>query len=159
MPEITDQNQTILTTAGLSKLKAELDELRNQRRPAVLERIKEAVSHGDLSENAEYDEAKNEQAFLEGRINELTAMLKNPKIVKTNAGEGGKVTLGSTVKVKHNGSGSAFTIVGHAEADPDGGLISNESPLGRALLGAKVGDEVTVETPRGATTYRVASIG
>ena len=157
MPELTDQ--TILTTAGLSKLKAELDDLKNKRRPAVLGRIKEAVSHGDLSENSEYEDAKNEQAFVEGRINELQAMLKNPKIVKTNDGDHGKVALGSVVTVKHNGSNSKFTIVGHAEADPDGGLISNESPLGRALLGAAVRDTVTVETPRGGTTYEVASIG
>ena len=157
MPEVTDQ--TILTSVGLTKLKAELEDLKNNRRPAVVARIKEAISYGDLSENSEYEDAKNEQGFVEGRINELTTMLKNPKIVKTNAGEGGKVTLGSAVTVKHNGSSSNFTIVGHAEADPDSGLISNESPLGQALLGAKVGDQVTVETPRGATTYEVASIG
>lgn len=157
MPEVTDQ--TILTAAGLNKLKAELEELKKSRRPAVLERIKEAVSHGDLSENSEYEDAKNEQAFVEGRINELSAMLKNPKIVKANDGDHGKVALGSSVKVKHNGSTSAFTIVGHAEADPDSGLISNESPLGQALLGAAVGDKVTVETPRGGTTYEVAAIG
>lgn len=157
MPETTDQ--TVLTAAGLDKLKAELKDLEETRRPAVLARIKEAISYGDLSENSEYEDAKNEQAFIEGRISELSHMLKNPKIVKANAGEGGKVALGSVVKVKTGNSSSTFTIVGPAEADPDSGLVSHESPIGQALVGAAVGDTVTVETPRGATEYRVVSIG
>lgn len=157
MAQITDQ--TVLTAAGLDKLKTELKELEDTRRPAVLARIKEAISYGDLSENSEYEDAKNEQAFVEGRISELNHMLKNPKIVKANAGEGGKVALGSVVKVKHNGSRSTFTVVGPAEADPENGLISHESPIGRALVGRAVGESVEVETPGGATKYQIVSIG
>lgn len=157
MPETTDQ--TVLTAAGLDKLKAELKDLQDNRRPSVLARIKEAISYGDLSENSEYEDAKNEQSFIEGRIGELTHMLKNPKIVKANAGEGGKVALGSVVKVKHHRTGSTFTIVGPAEADPDNGLVSHESPIGQALVGAAVGDTVSVDTPRGATKYVIISIG
>jgi transcription elongation factor GreA len=152
-------DQTYLTNAGLDRLKSELEDLKGTRRPRVLERLKEAVSHGDLSENSEYEDAKNEQAFVEGRIVELERLLKDPKIVKANSGDNGKVTLGSTVKVKHNGSNSTFTIVGPAEADPDSGSVSNESPLGQGLVGKAVGDKVTVETPRGETDYQIVSIG
>ena len=150
-------DQTYLTTAGLDKLKAELQDLKDNKRPQVISRIKEAVSYGDLSENSEYEDAKNEQAFVEGRIAELEAMLKNSKIVRGTGGDGA-VALGSKVKVKHNGNQSEFTLVGHAEADPTDGLISNESPLGQALLGKKVGERTQVETPKGATTYEIVSV-
>jgi transcription elongation factor GreA len=152
----TDQN-TYLTAAGLDKLKAELADLKDNRRPAVIGRLKDALSHGDLSENAEYEEAKNEQAFVEGRIAELEGMLKNSQIVDGNQNTG-SVGLGAKVKVKHNGETSTFTIVGPAEADPGEGLISNESPLGQALLDQKVGEKTSVETPKGATTYEIISI-
>ncbi len=150
-------NQTILTTAGLDKLKAELIDLKENRRPAVIARIKEAVSHGDLSENSEYEDAKNEQGFIEGRIVELESMLEGAQIV--SASSGSTVELGSTVTVTHDGKSSSFTIVGPAEADPVSGLISNESPLGASLLGSAIGDTVSVETPRGKTTYAIAKIG
>jgi transcription elongation factor GreA len=123
----------------------------------VIARLKDALSHGDLSENAEYEEAKNEQAFVEGRITELENMLKNAEIVTGNQNDG-SVGLGAKVKVKHNGDSSVFTIVGPAEADPGEGLISNESPIGQALLNKKVGDTATVETPKGATKYEIISI-
>jgi transcription elongation factor GreA len=152
----TDQS-TYLTSAGLDKLKAELTDLKDNRRPAVISRLKDALSHGDLSENAEYEEAKNEQAFVEGRISELEGMLKNAEIVTGNQNVG-SVGLGAKVKVKHHGDTSVFTIVGPAEADPGEGLISNESPLGQALLNKQVGDKASVETPKGATTYEVVSI-
>lgn len=150
-------DQTILTAAGLDKLKAELEDLKENKRPAVIARIKEAVSYGDLSENSEYEDAKNEQGFIEGRIAELQGMLDTAQIVESS-GSSDVVQLGSVVDVS-NGSDSTFTIVGPAEADPTGGLISNESPLGQALLGAKVGDKVSVETPRGTQTYTVKKIG
>lgn len=153
MPE----QQTYLTTAGLDKLKAELAELKDERRPAVIGRLKDALSHGDLSENAEYEEAKNEQAFVEGRIAELEGLLKNSQIVSGNQNDG-SVGLGATVKVKHDGKNSTFTIVGAAEADPTEGLISNESPLGKALLDKQTGETATVETPKGATKYEILSI-
>ena len=149
-------DQTFLTSAGLDKLKAELDDLKNNKRPQVLARIKEAVSYGDLSENSEYEDAKNEQAFVEGRIAELENMLKTSKIV--SGGNGDSVALGSKVKVKHNGSNSDFTVVGPAEADPTSGLISNESPLGMALIGKKVGETAEVETPKGTTKYTIAAL-
>lgn len=150
-------SQTILTTAGLDKLKAELVDLKDNRRPAVIARIKEAVSHGDLSENSEYEDAKNEQGFIEGRIVELESMLEDAQIVSAKSGS--TVELGSTVTVTHDGKKSSFTIVGPAEADPTSGLISNESPLGAALLGSTIGDSVSVVTPRGETIYAVTKIG
>lgn len=155
---MTEQS-TYLTIAGLDKLKAELEDLKTNKRPQVIQRIKEAISYGDLSENSEYEDAKNEQAFVEGRIATLEKMLQTSKIVKSNDGDGGKVALGSTAHVKHNGSKSTFTIVGPAEADPEGGLISNESPLGQALLGKAPKEKAVVETPKGATTYEIVSIG
>lgn len=154
MPE---QN-TYLTTAGLDKLKAELKALKDERRPAVIERIKEAVAYGDLSENSEYEDAKNEQALVEGRIAELERLLENPQIVKTGKSGNGQVALGSKVTVKHNGSSSTYTIVGPAEADPSGGQISNESPIGQALLGKAKGDEAVVETPKGNVKYTITSV-
>ena len=150
--------QTYLTAAGLDKLKAELTDLTENQRPTVIKRIKEALAHGDLSENSEYDDAKNEQAFIEGRISELERLLQNATIVQKGSTDG-TVSLGSTVKVKHNGDQSTFTIVGHAEADPTNGMISNESPIGQALLGKAKGEEVTVETPRGSTKYAIVSVG
>lgn len=151
--------ETVLTATGLANLKTELEELKITKRPEIVTRIEEALAYGDLSENSEYDDAKNEQAFVEGRISELEEMIATAKVVKSNDGDGGKVTLGTVVKVKHNGSVSTFTIVGSAEADPSKGLISHESPLGEALLGHKVGDQVEFETPKGMTTYTVESIG
>src|SRR5688572_20917810 len=123
---MTDQ-QTYLTNAGLDKLKAELADLVDNQRPMVVKRIKEALAHGDLSENSEYDDAKNEQAFIEGRIVELEKLLQTATIVNHGAGDG-TVSLGSKVKVKHGNDQTTFTIVGHAEADPSNGMISNESP-------------------------------
>ncbi len=151
--------QTILTKAGLDKLQAELADLKETKRPLIVKRIEEALAYGDLSENSEYDDAKNEQAFVEGRISQLDEMLATAKIVSSNAGDHGKVTVGTIVKVKHNGSSSTFTIVGPAEADPAGGLISNESPLGQALLGKEVNEKAVAETPKGQVEYTIVSIG
>lgn len=154
---MAEQN-TYLTTAGLDKLKAELKELKEGRRPAVIARIKEAVAYGDLSENSEYEDAKNEQALVEGRIVELERLLENPQIVKPGKNGNGDVALGSKVTVKHNGNSSTYTIVGPAEADPTEGLISNESPIGRALLGKGKGEEAVVETPKGNAKYAITSV-
>lgn len=148
---------TYLTSAGLDKLKDELQELKNARRPQVIERIREAVSHGDLSENSEYEDAKNEQGFIEGRIVELEKMLAGAKIVQSGKSNG-EVSLGSNITLKHNGKSSSFTIVGPAEADPGNGLISNESPLGQALLGKKVSEKTAVTTPKGEMYYQIVSI-
>lgn len=148
-----------LTSAGLDKLKAELLDLTQNKRPHVVKRIKESIAQGDLSENSEYEDAKNEQGFIEGRITELQQMLDRAEIVKANSGRDGSITLGTTFSVKHNSKTSKFTVVGPAEADPGNGLISNESPIGQTLLGKKVGDKAMVATPKGETTYRVVSIG
>ncbi len=151
------EQATYLTEDGVQKLQAELEELKTVRRPAVIRRIKEAISYGDLSENSEYDDAKNEQAFVEGRIVELEKTLQHSEVV-SKSGHGGTVSVGSTVKVKHHGSNSSFMIVGAAEADPDQGKISNESPLGQGLLGKQTGDDAVVTTPKGETTYTITAV-
>ncbi len=147
---------TYLTQTGLDKLHAELDELVSERRPAVLARIKDAVSHGDLSENSEYEEAKNEQGFIEGRIAELQKLLQNATVVE--AVSNGTVALGSVVTAEQNGQATTLTVVGPAEADPSAGMVSNESPIGAALIGKSVGDSITVATPKGDATYKITHI-
>ncbi len=150
--------QTFLTREGLKKLEEELEHLRTVRRAEVAERLHNAQEDGELIENAEYEDAKNEQAFLEGRILTLEAMLSNAVIIQDN-GPQGIVGLGSTVTVKEAGSTpEAYMLVGAAEANPKEGRISNESPLGRALLGRRVGDEVKVNAPAGTLSFRVVAI-
>ena len=148
----------LLTQEGLEKLKKELEVLVNERRKEVIERIQEAVAHGDLSENADYAQAKEEQAFIEGRIQELEEMIKNAEIIKSN-GNKGVVSIGSTVKIAANGKEKTYTIVGSNEANPAEGRISNESLVGQKLIGAKPGDKVDVETPGGKIKYEVLEIG
>lgn len=147
----------LLTEEGLGKLQKELDVLVNERRKEVIERIQEAVAHGDLSENADYAQAKEEQAFIEGRIQELQEILKNAELIKAN-GDHNIVSVGSTVKVAVNGDTRAYTIVGSNEANPAQGRISNESLVGQKLLGTKPGDKVMVETPAGKTNYEILEI-
>lgn len=147
----------LLTAEGLQKLKRELEVLVSERRKEVIERIQEAVAHGDLSENADYAQAKEEQAFIEGRIQELEEMIKNAELIKTD-GNKGIVSVGSTVKVRVNGGERSYTIVGSNEANPAKGRISNESLVGRRLLGLKPGDKVEVETPGGKITYEILEI-
>ncbi len=147
-----------LTREGYEKLRRELEFLRNVRRPQVAEHIRIAKEDGDLSENAGYDAAKREQAFLEGRIMTLQAILRNAQIIETD-GRSDRVALGSTVVVQEDGyEPETFQIVGSAEADPGKGRISNESPLGRALLGMCVGDVVEVNTPGGIATFTILEI-
>lgn len=142
----------------LAKLNAELKDLKTVKRRELANRIEAAKSLGDLSENAEYHEAKDALGFVEGRILEIEDLLKNAVIVEQESG-GSNVRVGSTVVVTVNGKEKTFTIVGSNEADPLTGKVSNESPIGHALLGAKVGDQVEVETPAGTTVYEVARIG
>ena len=151
--------QTFLTREGLKKLEEELNYLRTVRRAEVAERLHDAQEDGELIENAEYEDAKNDQAFLEGRILTLEAMLSNAVIIK-DKGVHGVVAIGSKVTVKESGGGrpEIYELVGAAEADPKQGRISNESPLGKALLGRKVGDEVKVNAPAGTLSFRVAGI-
>jgi transcription elongation factor GreA len=146
-----------LSAEGLAKLKAELDDLTNVKRPEIAQRIHDAKEYGDVTENAEYEDAKNEQAFVEGRIQALTAIIKNAVIIEENHSRT-FVQIGSTVTIEGDNGKETYTIVGSAEAAPDMKRISNESPVGRALLGKKKGDAVTVSVPRGDSTYTIISI-
>ena len=143
--------EVVLTREGYEKLKVEIDFLRKDKRREVAERIKEAREFGDISENAEYDHAKNEQAMLEARISQLEDKLRSATIVDDRNVEKDIVSVGSHVRVKDQKSGKSvlYQIVGSAEAEPSENKLSNESPVGRALLGHKRGDIVTVSVPRG----------
>jgi transcription elongation factor GreA len=161
--DATGDDLTLVTKDGLRKLKEELDELKTIRRQEVALRLKEAISYGDLSENSEYEEAKNEQAFVEGRILELEAKIKNAKIIsdKPDKTHGKEVVIGSTVSVMNkteHGEAETYTIVGSTEADPLEHRISNESPIGRSFLGRKKGDTVTVSTPGGIFKYEILKV-
>ena len=148
---------TYLSRDGLTKLRTELDEMTNVRRVEVATRIHDAKEHGDLSENAEYEDAKNEQAFVEGRIQTLEALIKNATIIDEKHSTD-HVQIGSTVSVESGDGKETFTIVGSAEASPREGRISNESPVGRALLGRKKGDKVVVRVPAGDFSYTIVLI-
>ena len=152
--------ETIVTKEGLLKLEQELEELKTVRRKEVAEKIKVARGFGDLSENSEYDEAKNEQAIVEGRIAELEAQLKNVRVLDENELGTENVHVGSTVTVRFKGKKTDVTyeIVGSTEADPLGGRISDESPIGKGLIGHAVGDTIQVETPGGEITLTIKKI-
>lgn len=147
----------LLTKEGLEKLNHELQELIGKKRPDVIERIREAAAHGDLSENADYAQAREEQSFIEGRIAEIEEIIKNAEIIPQNTTVG-MVTIGSTVKVRVNGEDRKYTIVGSNEANPKEGKISNESVVGKALLGHKAGDKFKVTTPAGEMKYEIVAI-
>ena len=157
-PDISDMSISYLTAQGLQKLRDELDDLKLNQRPEAIKRIDEAKSMGDISENAEYDEAKDAQAQIERRIFEIEEMLKSYQLIDDAGGDTKKVRVGSTVVVEVNGKEKAFVIVGSNEADPAAGKISNESPIGLALIGAKPGAKVMVKTPAGETMYKIVSI-
>ncbi len=146
-----------LSRDGLEKLREELAEMVNVRRAEVAARIHEAKEHGDITENAEYEDAKNEQAFVEGRIQSLSALIKNAVVIDENHSTT-HVQIGSTVTLQSQDGKESFTIVGSAEAAPANGRISNESPVGRALLGHKKGDTIVVSVPAGDNTYKIISI-
>ncbi len=148
---------TYISKDGLEKLRAELDEMVSSKRTEIAQRIHDAKEHGDLSENAEYEDAKNEQAFVEGRIQTLEAMIKNATIIDETTSTD-HVQIGSTVKVEGDDGAETFMIVGSAEAKPADGRISNESPVGRALLGKKRGEKVLVRVPAGDFAYKIVDI-
>ena len=152
--------ETILTEKGLQELERELEHLKTVVRKEVAEKIKVALSFGDLSENSEYDEAKSEQGKLEARIAEIEAMLKNVKIIDEENIQTDRVFVGSKVTIKDLETKEKLTyqIVGFAQADPDQGRISDESPVGRALLGKKTGETVHVEVPVGVLSYKIMAI-
>lgn len=145
-----------VTHDGIEKLREELDDLMNVQRKKIAAALKEAKEFGDLSENASWDDAKERQAFIEGRIAEIENILKNA--VEIEQGKGDVVTVGSTVHVELEEGEQEFRIVGSTEADPETGMISNESPIGKALLGKKPGDEVEVEVPAGTIVYKIQKI-
>lgn len=148
------------TEEGLKKLEAELEDLKTNGRRDIAERIKIARGYGDLSENSEYDDAKNEQAKIEARIVELEAMLKNYEIITDDEISGDKVVIGVTVTILDTAANEQFTyaIVGSAEADPLNGKISDESPVGKALIGHKATETVEVDLPDGKAAYKIVSI-
>ncbi len=149
-----------MTQAGKEKLEQEIEYLKTVKRKEVVERIKIARSFGDLSENSEYDSAKEEQAFVEGRITTLENMIRNAKIIEEDALVSDTVALGRSVTFIElpDGEEETYTIVGSAEADPFEGKISNDSPIAKSLIGRKVGEEVTVQTPGGEMNVRIISI-
>ncbi|NLW78770.1 MAG: transcription elongation factor GreA [Ruminococcaceae bacterium] len=152
--------EVVVTYAGLTKLEAELNQLKTVRRKEVADKIKVARGYGDLSENSEYDEAKNEQGIIESRIAELEAMLKNIRVIDEDELTNEHVMVGSHVLLRDaDGDEEAYDIVGSTEADPANGRISDESPVGAALLNHGVGDMVEVTVPSGATiSYQILEI-
>jgi transcription elongation factor GreA len=154
-----EEKQVPVTEEGLQQLQAELEELRDVRRPALAEQVAEARSHGDLRENSAYDAARHDQMMNERRIANLEALLRNAVIVNKEAATiGNRVGLGATVVVEFEGEEERYMIVGAIEAKPSQGKISNESPIGRALLGKRPGDVATVGTPGGNRQLKVLRI-
>ncbi len=154
------EKEIILTLEGLKQLEEELENLKTVKRREIAQRIKQAIEFGDISENSEYENAKNEQAFIEGRIITLEKMLRNAKVIEDEDIGKEVVTLGSTVLLKdlEFGDELKYTIVGSVEADPTANKISNESPVGKAILQRKKGDIVEVEVPAGVIKYQILDI-
>jgi transcription elongation factor GreA len=153
------QQEIYLTAEGAEKLKLELEELKGPKRDEMAKRLRSAIQMGDLSENADYHKAKEDQAFMEGRIQELEYLLKNAIIIDTSTAPGDTVQVGSHVTVQEGDfPEETYWLVGAKEADPRNGKISNESPIGKVLLGGRVGDEVTAETPGGAIKLKILKI-
>ncbi len=152
-------DEVYLTSEGAADLQRELDELVGVKRPELAMKLKEAVAEGDLKENANYHDAKEQQAFIEGRIQYLENILRSATII-TNDGPSDEVRIGSEVTIREDGSDEdeTYMIVGAAEANPREGKISQKSPIGRALLGHKKGDKVKVQTPSGTTIFKIRSI-
>lgn len=154
-----EKKKVYVTRDGLNELKREIDELRNVKRPHVLERVSQARSMGDLAENSEYTAAREELSLLDGRIEELTEIIKNSEIIEENhKGKKATVALGSSITLSVNGKKELFSLVGEWEADPKNKKISHESPLGKALIGKSIGDKVEVEAPAGKIVYTVVGI-
>ena len=153
---MSKQNDFYLTKEGLAELQAELDNLKTNKRKEVANALKEAKEFGDLSENTDWDDAKSRQLFIEGRISELDNILKHAKVIeKSNTSS---VVVGSTVEVELENDHHTFRIVGSTEANPDKGKISDESPIGKALMGKKIGEHAEVQIPAGSITYRILDV-
>lgn len=156
---MSEEQEVLLTAEGFKKLEDELEHLKTVRRREVAARIKQAIDFGDLSENSEYDDAKNEQAFIEGRIVELGSKLSHAKIIM-EAGGAKKAVMGSTIVLEdlETGEKMTYTLVGSMEADPMQNKISNESPVGHSILGKAVGAVVDVQAPAGVLKYKITDI-
>ncbi|MBO2519229.1 MULTISPECIES: transcription elongation factor GreA [Limnochorda] len=157
---MSDQQEILLTKEGLARLESELEMLKTQKRREVAERIKAARELGDISENSEYDDAKNEQAFIEGRIAALEKTLRRARVVSMDEADAGVVVLGSRVRVRdlELGEEMEYRVVGSAEADPTENRISNESPVGKALMGQRAGTVVTVKVPDGTIQLEILEV-
>lgn len=154
------EKEIMLTPEGLNKLEEELKNLKIVKRREVADRIKQAIEFGDISENSEYEDAKNEQAFIEGRILTLEKMLRNVKVIEHKENDSSEVHLGATITLQDLECGEelVYTLVGSAEADPLNNKISNESPVGQAIIGKKMGDVVEVDVPVGKMKYKILLI-
>lgn len=154
------EKEVILTPEGMVKLEQELENLKSVKRREVAERIKQAIEFGDISENSEYEDAKNEQAFIEGRIITLEKMLRNAKIIEPVDSDADTVHIGARILLKDMEYGDQFTytVVGSAEADPANNKISYESPVGRAILGKREGETVEVNVPAGKLLYQIMEV-
>ena len=162
-PPMTDKDRELVTPEGLEKLQQELSYLTEVRRKEVANRIRQAREFGDITENSEYDDAKTEQGLLERRITEIQRRIRNAKVVDPSEAEADAVDLGTRVTLKVVGSRGkknerTFQIVGANESDPTNGKLSHASPVGRAVLKRRVGDKVTVTTPRGSTEYEIVNV-
>ncbi len=158
MNDLSSEEEILLTPEGRAKLQAELDHLRSVRRPEIANQLRQAVDEGDLTENVGYEDAKHEQAFVEGRILTLETLLKRAVVVEDGPASGA-VAFGCRVTImERGGARESFQIVGSVEADPGQGRISNESPLGKALLNRRVGEEVAVEAPDGVLYFQILDI-
>jgi transcription elongation factor GreA len=157
---MNQNDELLLTKDGLEKLEKELSHLRTVKRKEIAARIKEAISYGDITDNSEYEDAKNEQAFIEGRIITLEKLLRRARILEKGESDECVVSLGSTVKLKNLDLNKEYeyTIVSTAETDPTENKISNESPVGKAILGLTVGDQVAVKVPAGTFTYKIEAL-
>lgn len=156
------EKNVFLTQEGLEKLQQELENLKTVRRKEVAERLKQAIGFGDLSENSEYDDAKNEQAFIEGEIQRLEEMLSNVQVIEDGMKvDDGTITIGAKVTIRFVGDDDEeeeYKIVGTVEADPMNNRISNESPVGKAIIGHRAGDIVDVESPSGIVQYEILKV-
>lgn len=155
---MANTKEVFVTAEGLEEMKNELEYLKNTRRPEVITALKEARALGDLSENAEYDAARNEQAVVEGKIKELEVLIENAKVISEVSKD--KITVGSKVKIEYieDNETEEYTIVGSKEADPFANKISNESPIAKAIIGKKAGEIVTVDSPNGKYNVKIVEI-
>lgn len=153
-----DQKRVPVTSEGFVRLKKELQELIEIKRPEIIAQVADARSHGDLRENAAYDAARQDQAMIEKRINDLENMLRNVEVVEETIGANGVIRLGSQVVVDFDGDEERYTVVGAIEAKPTMGLISTESPIGKALIGKKAGDRAEVHAPGGITSIVIKEV-